>query len=130
MTTVPRLLIVEDDVALRRGLVDKFRKEGFDVQVACDGEAAIDLAVAQTPDVVLLDVMLPNRDGFEVCRYLRREEGMTMPILMLTARGQESDIVHGLNLGADDYVLKPFSPTELSARVRRLLRRGRSAAAL
>ena len=118
-----RLLIVEDDPALLRGLVDAFQKNGFSVQVACDGDSAIDLATADPPNAILLDLMLPGANGFEVCRALRQDEELDMPILMLTARGQENDIVRGLNLGADDYITKPFSIHELLARVRAALRR-------
>ncbi len=119
----PRLLIVEDDPALLRGLVDAFQKDRYEVQVACDGDSAVDLAANDPPDVVLLDIMLPGANGFEVCRALRQDEGLDMPILMLTARGQENDIVRGLNLGADDYIIKPFSIHELQARLRAALRR-------
>jgi DNA-binding response OmpR family regulator len=119
----PNLLIVEDDPALLRGLVDKFRSEGCQVRVACDGYSAIDAADEDPPDIVLLDIMLPGCSGFEVCRALREDSGYTMPILMLTARGQESDVVRGLNLGADDYITKPFSIAELHARVNAALRR-------
>ena len=119
----PDILIVEDDPALLRGLVDKFRAEGCRVRVACDGYSAIDAADEDPPDLVLLDIMLPGCSGFEVCRALREDSGFTMPILMLTARGKECDVVHGLNLGADDYITKPFSIVELHARVNAALRR-------
>ncbi|MCB1096627.1 MAG: response regulator transcription factor [Verrucomicrobiae bacterium] len=121
--TKSRLLVVEDDPALLRGLVDKFRSEGYEVRVACDGHSAIDQADEDPPDLVLLDVMLPGCDGFEVCRALRDDSGFTMPIIMLTARGQERDVVRGLNLGADDYITKPFRIAELHARIQAALRR-------
>ena len=121
----PQMLIVEDDPALLRGLVDKFGQEGFGVRVACDGNSAVDLAMDEVPDVVLLDIMLPGLNGFEVCRTLREDAQLDMPILMLTARGRESDIVRGLNLGADDYITKPFSIHELLARVAAAMRRHR-----
>lgn len=117
------MLIVEDDPALLRGLVDKFTQSGFDVRVAIDGHSAIDAAIAEPPDIVLLDIMLPGPNGFEVCRTLREDQELTMPILILTARDQEGDVVRGLNLGADDYIAKPFGIAELQARVTAALRR-------
>ena len=120
------VLIVEDDPALLRGLVDKFRADGCNVRVACDGFSAIDAAEENPPDIVILDIMLPGCSGFDVCRSLREESELTMPILMLTARGQEEDIVRGLNVGADDYITKPFSIAELRARVNAALRRCQS----
>ena len=117
------MLIVEDDPTLLRGLVDKFTQHGFQVRVAIDGHGAIDAAIEQPPDIVLLDIMLPGPNGFEVCRTLRQDQGLTMPILILTARGQEGDVVRGLNLGADDYIAKPFGIAELQARVTAALRR-------
>ena len=122
-----RILIVEDDEAIAVALEDDLRLEGHEVEVACDGEAAATRARAASFDLILLDVMLPKRDGFEVCRALRRS-GVASPILMLTARAQESDHVLGLDLGADDYVTKPYSPRELRARIRALLRRASPAA--
>jgi DNA-binding response OmpR family regulator len=121
-----RLLIVEDDLALLRGLKDHFVAKGFEVATATDGDKALELALDRPFDLVLLDVMLPKRNGYETCRALR-EQGLEMPIVMLTARGQEQDVVLGLNLGADDYVLKPFRAAELVARVRAFLRRSRRA---
>jgi two-component system alkaline phosphatase synthesis response regulator PhoP len=118
-----RILVVEDDEAIAVALEDDLRLEGYDVAVASDGEAAITAARAGTFDVILLDVMLPKKDGFEVCRELRRT-GVTSMILLLTARTGESDKVLGLELGADDYVTKPYSPKELRARVKAMLRRG------
>jgi DNA-binding response OmpR family regulator len=117
-----RILIVEDDEAIAVALEDDLRLEGYDVEVARDGEAATTQARKTPFDLILLDVMLPKRDGFEVCRELRRT-GILSPILLLTARVQESDRVLGLDLGADDYVMKPYSPRELRARIRALLRR-------
>ena len=104
-----RILIVEDDEAIAVALEDDLRLEGYEVEVASDGEAAVTRARAASFDLILLDVMLPKRDGFEVCRALRRS-GVASPILMLTARAQESDRVLGLDLGADDYVTKPVQP--------------------
>lgn len=117
-----RILIVEDEHAIAVALDDDLRLEGYDTESARDGEAAIAAARRETFDLILLDVMLPKRDGFEVCRELRRS-GVTCPILLLTARSQESDRVLGLDMGADDYVTKPYSPKELRARIRALLRR-------
>jgi two-component system alkaline phosphatase synthesis response regulator PhoP len=118
-----RILVVEDDEAIAVALEDDLRLEGYQVVVTTDGEAAIKEARAGAFDVILLDVMLPNKDGFEVCRELRRA-GVAPMILLLTARTGESDKVLGLELGADDYVTKPYSPKELRARVKAMLRRG------
>jgi DNA-binding response OmpR family regulator len=123
-----RLLIVEDERALARGLTDVFLSEGFEVRTAADGDAGLDAALSDRPDVILLDVMLPGMNGFEICRAVR-ERGIDVPILMLTAKGQEEDVVRGLNLGADDYVTKPFRVNELVARVQAFLRRRTSAPA-
>ncbi len=120
------VLIVEDDAALLRGLKDNFGFEGYDVATASDGEAGLEAALSGTPDLILLDIMLPGINGFEVCRRIREAE-LDIPIIMLTAKGQEEDIVRGLNLGADDYVTKPFSIRELLARSRAFLRRQKSA---
>jgi DNA-binding response OmpR family regulator len=117
-----RLLVVEDDPAILRGLGDNLRLQAHDVATAADGEAGLRMARGGGFDLVILDVMLPKLSGFDVCRLLR-ESGDTVPILMLTARGEETDRVHGLDLGADDYLTKPFSLRELQARVRALLRR-------
>jgi DNA-binding response OmpR family regulator len=122
VNTPATVLIVEDDPAMLRGLKDNFEFEGYKVITAADGDAGIKAALAGQPDLVLLDVMLPKVNGYEVCRFIRSEK-LTMPILMLTAKGQESDIVLGLKLGADDYVTKPFSIKELLARAEVLLRR-------
>jgi DNA-binding response OmpR family regulator len=117
-----RLLIAEDDPTLSLGLEKDFRLEGYDVVVAPDGVTASRLALAERFDLIVLDVMLPGRDGFEVCREIRRS-GVTVPVLMLTARAHEADKVLGLDIGADDYITKPFSPRELRARVNAALRR-------
>jgi DNA-binding response OmpR family regulator len=116
------VLIVEDDPAMLRGLKDNFEFEGYRVLTAGDGERGLEAAVDDRPDLVILDIMLPKINGYEICRLVRKA-GLDMPILMLTAKGQESDIILGLNLGADDYVTKPFSVRELVARVRAALRR-------
>lgn len=117
-----RILVVEDDAAILRGLVDNLRYEGYDVESATSAEEGLERLARETPALLVLDVMLPGMNGFEMCRQVRRE-GHDMPILMLTARGSEFDKVMGLDLGADDYVVKPFSILELLARVRALLRR-------
>ena len=117
-----RILVVEDDRAIATALEDDLRLEGYDVEVVGDGPSAIDRASRSRFELMLLDVMLPGKDGFEVCRELKRR-GVDTTILLLTARGGESDKVLGLDLGADDYVTKPYSPKELRARIRVLLRR-------
>jgi DNA-binding response OmpR family regulator len=118
------ILVVEDEPILRDTIVYNLRADGYDVLTAGDGATALDTAQRSRPDLVLLDLMLPVMDGLEVCRQLRRRsETNTVPILMLTARAEETDKVVGLELGADDYVTKPFSWRELRARVRALLRR-------
>ena len=111
-----KVLIVEDDPAILRGLADNLRFEKYDVLTATDGEAGYQLQHAQNPDLIVLDLMLPRMTGLELCRKLRTE-GQQVPILMLTARGEEADRVVGLDLGADDYVTKPFSVMELLARI-------------
>jgi two-component system, OmpR family, alkaline phosphatase synthesis response regulator PhoP len=116
------ILVVEDDPSIARGLMQNLRFEGYSVQVASDGEAGLALAVDRKPDLVILDVMLPRLNGFEVLRELRRLE-LDVPVIMLTAKGEEVDKVRGLDLGADDYVTKPFGLAELLARVRSALRR-------
>jgi DNA-binding response OmpR family regulator len=120
---VARLVLVDDDANLRHTLGYTLRQEGFEVFAAEDGERGLEAFRQNRPDIVLLDVMLPKLDGFEVCRRIRRESDV--PILMLTARDTELDKVVGLELGADDYLAKPFSTRELVARVRALLRRTR-----
>lgn len=117
-----RILIVEDEPAILRGLQDNLRIEGFDVITASDGETGYKYALDSKPDLIVLDLMLPKMSGYEICRKLR-SAGVNTPILILTARGEEADRVLGLDLGADDYVTKPFSIRELLARVRALLRR-------
>ena len=119
------ILVVEDDDALRDTIAYNLRGEGYLVLMAADGVTALDLARQQPVSLVLLDLMLPRLDGLDVCRQLRaRSDTANLPILMLTARGEETDKVVGLEMGADDYVTKPFSWKELRARVRALLRRG------
>ena len=125
-----KLLLVEDDKALAELLIWHFEKGDFDVRRTGDGEEALLLAEEDTPDIVILDWMLEELSGIEVCRRLRRSpESSNLPIIMLTARGEETDRVRGLETGADDYVTKPFSPPELIARVRAVLRRVRPALA-
>jgi two-component system OmpR family response regulator len=116
-----KILVVEDDQNLLDVLKYNLAKEGYDVLTAADGIEALDVARSNKPDLIVLDIMLPRMDGFEVCRILRRE--MTVPILMLTAKAEETDKVVGLELGADDYMTKPFSIREFLARIRAMLRR-------
>jgi DNA-binding response OmpR family regulator len=118
-----RVLVVDDEATLVDTIRYNLRREGFDVQVASDGNEALKLARATTPDLVVLDLMLPGIDGLEVCRQLRRDS--TVPILMLTAKDDEVDKIVGLEVGADDYMTKPFSMRELLARIRAMLRRSR-----
>ena len=117
-----RILIIEDEAALLRGLVDTFRSKGYDVVSAADGQTGLDMALSCKSDLIILDIMLPAVNGYEICRAIRKR-GLEIPILMLTAKGQEEDIVRGLNLGADDYVTKPFRVAEVVARVSAFLRR-------
>jgi len=117
------VLVVEDETALRETLAYNLKKEGYQVEAVGDGRIALDSARRLQPDLIVLDIMLPGLDGFEVCRILRKE--MTTPILMLTARDDEIDRVVGLEVGADDYLTKPFSMRELMARVKAQLRRAR-----
>jgi len=117
-----RILIAEDEADMAAGLRDNLQFEGYEVVVANDGDAALKLATTQNPDLVLLDIMMPKMDGLEVCRRIR-ESGITIPILMLTAKSQEIDIVRGLEVGADDYITKPFGVRELLARIKAALRR-------
>jgi DNA-binding response OmpR family regulator len=124
---MPSVLLVEDDDNVRETLAMNLRAEGYDVRQAADGEAGLEMARLEPADVVVLDVMLPKLDGLTVCRILRRESGV--PILLLTARGTETDKIVGLEMGADDYIVKPFSLGEFLARVRAALRRGRTTAA-
>lgn len=118
-----KVLVVEDDLTLMDTLEYNLSRQGYDVFTAADGRAALEMARQKKPDLIVLDIMLPGLDGFEVCRILRQE--MTVPILMLTARVDEVDKVVGLEVGADDYLTKPFSMRELLARVKALLRRVR-----
>jgi DNA-binding response OmpR family regulator len=124
-----RILVIEDDPAILRGLSDSLRRESYEVLTAADGESAQRLIEEKNPDLIILDLMLPKLSGYEICRKMRSEGNIT-PILMLTARGEEGDRVLGLDLGADDYVSKPFSLRELLARIRALLRRSQPARAL
>ena len=116
------ILVVEDDAAIRRGLCDALRYAGYAVEECSTGGEAPALVCASSPDLLLLDVLLPGKDGFEILRELRTSHPQ-LPVIMLTARGSEEDRVRGLKLGADDYVVKPFSATELLARVEAVLRR-------
>ncbi len=122
--TTGRILIVEDDAVLLRGLRDTFASKGWEVLTAKDGEGGLHASLSDSPDLILLDLMLPRVNGYEICRAVR-ERGLEMPILMLTAKGQEEDIILGLNLGADDYITKPFRRGELLARAQAFLRRAR-----
>jgi DNA-binding response OmpR family regulator len=119
-----KILIVEDDADISALVAMYLRKAGFETEAALTGREALDVAAARVPDLVVLDLMLPLVDGLEVCRALRAKPATAaVPIIMLTARAEETDRVVGLEMGADDYVVKPFSPSELVARVRALLRR-------
>lgn len=118
-----RILIIEDDLSILKGLKDVLTFKSYDVISATDGESGYEMAVDKKPDLIILDIMLPKMDGFTLCKKLR-DLGNMIPVLMLTARGEEPDKVQGLDCGADDYVTKPFSLPELLARVRALLRRG------
>jgi two-component system alkaline phosphatase synthesis response regulator PhoP len=122
---VTRILVVEDEPGIALGLQDDLTLEGYEVEVVRDGVGASQLLREATFDLVLLDVMLPKKDGFQVCRELRKN-GVTTPIIMLTAKTHEAEKVMGLELGADDYVTKPFSPAELRARIKAVLRRATS----
>ena len=117
-----RILVAEDESDMAMGLRDNLQFEGYEVVVAEDGETALTAATTKNPDLILLDIMMPKMDGLEVCRRVR-EAGYTVPILMLSAKSQEIDIVRGLEVGADDYITKPFSIRELLARVKAALRR-------
>jgi DNA-binding response OmpR family regulator len=120
---VDKVLVVDDEIALQETLEYNLAKQGYQVFTAADGPAAIEIARREKPDLIVLDLMLPGLDGLEVCRVLRRD--MNVPILMLTARADEVDRIVGLEIGADDYLTKPFSMRELLARVKALLRRVR-----
>jgi len=119
-------LIVDDEDSILMGLEENLLYTGYDVITASDGPSALETAQKEMPDLILLDIMLPGLSGFEVCRRLR-DKGMQVPIIMLTARGDEFDKLHGFEMGADDYVTKPFSTDELLARVKAVLARGRAA---
>ena len=123
-----RILIIEDDVAILRGLKDNLEYESYEVSTAEDGERGYCLIQEKKPDLIILDLKLPKMSGYELCRKVS-DEGITTPILMLTARGEEMDRVVGLDLGADDYVTKPFSVPELLARIRAIIRRVQKAKA-
>jgi len=123
MADADKILIVEDDRNLSDTLKYNLRKEGYEVVTAVDGAEALDVARREKPDLIILDLMLPKISGFEVCRILRKE--MIVPILMLTAKADETDKIVGLEIGADDYMTKPFSLRELLARVRAMLRRAK-----
>jgi len=118
------VLIIEDDATMLRGLKDNFEFKGYHVLTSADGEEGLNAALDKKPDLIILDIMLPKINGYEICRLIRKEN-LDMPIIMLTAKGEESDILLGLNLGADDYVTKPFSIKELLARAAAFLRRSR-----
>jgi DNA-binding response OmpR family regulator len=119
-----RILIIEDETPMRTGLADVLKGEGYRALTSADGESGLQRAIEEKPDLILLDIMMPKLDGFAVCAELRRL-GHAVPVLMLTAKGQVEDRVTGLDAGADDYLVKPFSTEELLARVRALLRRTR-----
>jgi DNA-binding response OmpR family regulator len=121
VAAAPRVLVVEDDATLAEVVQTYLEREEFDVKVAGDGQTGLEQALRTAPDLVILDLMLPVLDGFEVCRRLRQV--LPIPVIMLTARGEEDDRIAGLELGADDYLTKPFSPRELTARVNAVLRR-------
>lgn len=120
-----RVLVAEDDANLRQGLIDLLEGEGYVVEAAADGRQALETFRRQPPDLLLLDVMMPELSGYDVCRQIRKGDGRT-PIIMLTAKGEEIDKVVGLELGADDYVTKPFGLHELRARIAAVLRRSRN----
>ncbi len=126
MRFVPSVLVVEDEPAIADAVVSRLRAEGFDARSVADGAVAVELCRRLQPDLVILDLMLPGLDGLEVCRQIQSER--RVPVVMLTARDDETDLVVGLAMGADDYVTKPFSPRELVARVRAVLRRVADAA--
>jgi len=116
------VLIVEDNEAMLRGLEDNFELKGYRVKIARDGEQGLKTALTENPDLIILDIMLPKMNGYEICSQVRKKN-LDMPIIMLTAKDQESDVILGLNLGADDYVTKPFSIKELLARAEAFMRR-------
>ena len=124
----PRILVVEDEKAILLGLEENLKFAQYDVMTASDGPTALDKAMNQKPDLILLDLMLPGMSGYDICRKLR-DAGKRMPIIMLTARQDEFDKLHGFEMGADDYVTKPFSVNELLARIKAVLKRGIQGAA-
>ncbi len=124
-----RIIVIEDDRAIIRGLKDNLEYESYEVYTATDGEQGYRLIQEQDPDLIILDLMMPRMSGYELCQKVR-SEGITTPILMLTARSEEADRVRGLDIGADDYVTKPFSVPELLARIRAILRRTQSSTTL
>jgi DNA-binding response OmpR family regulator len=122
MSAMPRILVIEDEPGIRLALSDELEFEGFEVELAEDGAAGLAAILRSAPHLIVLDLMLPARNGFEICQEIR-QRGIQTPIIMLTARNQEVDKIRGLGLGADDYVTKPFSLAELIARIRAVLRR-------
>lgn len=126
--TPANILVIEDDPTILRVVKDNFVAQGHHVQAARNGEEGLEAALNSSPDLIILDIMLPKVNGFEICRAVRAEK-LEMPILMLTAKGQEEDIVRGLELGADDYITKPFSIRELLARAKAFLRRSKAGVA-
>ena len=122
MLVMQKILIVEDEQPIRKLLEYNLQLSGYNTVSAADGEAAIELVHSEQPDLIVLDLMLPKMDGIEVCKKLR-SGGINIPIIMLTAKGDEFDKVHGLEIGADDYMTKPFSPREVTARIKAVLRR-------
>ncbi|MBT2971897.1 MAG: response regulator transcription factor [Candidatus Thiodiazotropha sp. (ex Ctena orbiculata)] len=128
MTRKPRILIIEDEQAIRAGLIDVFIYHGFEVDSAAEGPAGLQKALSGRFDMILLDIMLPGINGFDICNRIR-EEDKDQPIIMLTAKTSDDDIVQGLTLGADDYVAKPFSVAQLVLRVEAVLRRARNSGA-
>ncbi|NLA11209.1 MAG: response regulator transcription factor [Firmicutes bacterium] len=124
MSGKTKVLLVDDEKTLVKALKFNLEKEGFQVEEAFDGEEALEKALRNRPDIIILDLMLPGLDGFEVCREIRKKE--EIPIIMLTAKGEDFDKVLGLELGADDYMTKPFNPRELVARMKAILRRSAS----
>jgi two-component system alkaline phosphatase synthesis response regulator PhoP len=119
---MPRILVIDDEPEIVRGIEDNLRYEGYQTLAATNGEIGLALACQEAPDLILLDIMMPRLSGWAVCRELRRR-GIDVPVIMLTARAEEADRVQGLELGADDYITKPFSVRELMARVQAVLRR-------
>jgi two-component system response regulator RegX3 len=124
MQRKPRILIVEDESAIRSGLTDVFVFHGYEVDSAADGHAGLNMALRGGYDMILLDVMLPGMNGFDICERIR-ENDRDQPVIMLTAKTDDDDVIHGLSLGADDYVSKPFSVAQLVLRVKAVLRRAR-----